>query len=262
MPDLQAAIEAAASGRYAQALAQAAEIEATADPLVISAACCLRGSILRQLHQHQDAEAADRRALDHAGPGASDTRIDALVGLTADAIADPRRALARWQEVEPLLAGASLRVRIRAGWVGAEVHLACDQHRTALMWAGASATQAELVSARHAAKSLLVLGVCQMASGEALGVESVRTAAVRAAAERLRPVLWPSAYLLACWLPEPASGRWWRWSQQVVESIAADLPVNLRIGWQSDPAIAALRMSPGATAGPGTGADSPIALAP
>jgi hypothetical protein len=242
LPLLRSAIQSAALGAYAQALDAIARIESLDDPGSISAASALRASILRQLHQHEQAHHADLRALDHAvGHPSSDTRIDALAGLVADAIGEPQRALEQWALLEPLLPRASIRARVRAGWVGAEVHLAADQPRAALDLARRSADLATDVSPRHEAKSLLVLGVCQVAVGEqAGGMRAVRRATVLAASGRLRPLLWPGAYLLGTWLPEPEGGRWRRWSQDVVASIASGLPADLRSGWQSDPAVRAL----------------------
>ncbi len=243
--DLEQAREAADQGRYQDALLLLDAIEGSGPAGSVSAACALRGSILRQVHQHRLAEEADRRALAHAvGDPASDTRIDALAGLVADAIGNPTQARERWLELQPRLASASLRSRVPACWVGAKVHLALDQPARALPLARASVEGAEQLSPGHQAKSLLVLGVCQQAVGDPAGIpagiEAVHQAAVRAAAHRLRPLLWPSAYLLACWLPEPASQRWWRWSQQVVAAIEADLPGDLLAGWRADPAVAAL----------------------
>jgi len=243
--DLEQARAAADQGRYQDALLLLDAIEGSGPAGSVSAACALRGSILRQVHQHRLAEEADRRALAHAvGDPASDTRIDALAGLVADAIGNPTQARERWLELQPRLASASLRSRVPACWVGAKVHLALDQPARALPLARASVEGAEQLSPGHQAKSLLVLGVCQQAAddpaGIPAGIPAVHQAAVRAAAHRLRPLLWPSAYLLACWLPEPASQRWWRWSQQVVAAIEADLPGDLLAGWRADPAVAAL----------------------
>lgn len=238
---LEQARTAADQGRYRHALLLLDAIEGSGPAGSVSAAWALRGSILRQVHQHRLAEEADRRALAHAvGGPASDSCIDALAGLAADAIGNPTQAWERWLELEPRLACASLRSRVPACWVGAKVHLALDQPARALTLARASVEGAEQLSPGHQAKSLLVLGVCQQADGDPAGIEAVHQAAVRAAAHRLRPLLWPSAYLLACWLPEPACQRWWRWSQQVVAAIEADLPGDLLAGWRADPAVAAL----------------------
>lgn len=242
LPVLRAAIEAAAQGRYRIALVELEPLDQSGDSGAISAACALRASILRQLHQHDRAGEADQRALVHAvGPASSDTRVDALVGLAADVIGEPDRALERWAGLVPLLGAASDRVRVRAGWVGAEVHLAARMPEAALELALGAAELAPSVSSRHVAKSSLVLGVCWHSSGEeGRGIALVRQATLAAADRRLLPLLWPGAYVLAGWLPAPEGRRWWGWAREVVTSIARGLPDDLLAGWRTDQAVRSL----------------------
>lgn len=242
------AITWAAHGHYVAALALAESIDATDNWGAVSAAAALRASILRQLHQHEAARTLDERALDCAvGPAESDTRIDALAGLAADAIGDSDRAWHWWREVSWRLPAASRRARVRAWWVGAEIHLAAGRPDQASALAEQALSLAPGVSRRHWVKSALVLGVARSAAapvhggGEAeLAVRLVREAAVGAAQERLRPLLWPAAFVLATWLPGAEGQRWRRWAQEVASSIAIGLSPSLRSGWMSDPAVAAL----------------------
>lgn len=242
LPALRSAIEAAAHGQYRVALAELEHLDQSGDSGAISAAYALRASMLRQLHQHDRATEADQRALAHAvGPPSSDTRVDALVGLAANAIGRPGQAQEQWATVVPLLGNASDRVRVRAGWVGAEVHLATGQPEEAVQLAAGAADLAPAVSGRHVAKSTLVLGVCWYTCGdEDRGIELVSRATLAAADRRLLPLLWPGAYLMAAWLPAPASSRWRVWAQEVVASISQGLPVDLLTGWRTDPAARSL----------------------
>lgn len=240
--ELQRAIDLAARGCYQQSLGIARLLYGWNDPGTQSAADCLQASIMRQLHQHARAEVFDHRALAAAvGPQTSDTRIDALVGLAADVIADVDEANRRWTAVEAWLARASVRSRVRGRWVGAEVHLAAGDPARAVGLAADALAEAPQVSARHLAKSQLILGVTWCCAGEPkVGVALVRQAAVGAARDRLRPLLWASAQVLGSWLPEPAAGRWRTWAADVVRSIGAGLDPDLASGWRGDPAVAAL----------------------
>lgn len=244
---IEQAIGLAAGGSYLAALALTQSLDSSGDPGTVSAAAALRASILRQLHQHAAARHVDARALACAvGPEASDTRVDALAGLAADAIGDPDQAWHWWAEVAWRLPEASARARVRAWWVGAEIHLASNRPRQACELAERAADLAPAVSPRHRVKSALVLGVARfVASGTderaaRQAVDLVRAAAVASARQRLRPLLWASAYVLSAWLPDREAERWRGWASDVVRSISIGLTPALRAGWMGDPAVAAL----------------------
>jgi hypothetical protein len=238
------AIDAAAAGRYLPALVIADRLHGHPDAGIRSAAAALQGSILRQLHQHVEAQAWDERALANAvGGPTSETRLDALVGLVADAVGQGLVEVAehRWSVLVGLLGEATPRLRVRGGWVGAEVSLLRGDYAQAVGWARSAVDIAGGVSQRHRAKSLLLLGVCLHGAGwpdEA--VAEVRSAAVLAARRRLRPLLWPSAYVLSTWVSGPEASRWRDWASLVVESIARELPEAMASRWMSDPAAADL----------------------
>lgn len=238
------AIQEAATGNYRIALAIADRLHAHRSSEIRSAAAALQGSILRQLHQHGQAEKWDERARAEAVvEPTSDMHLDALVGLVADAVGQGLVQLAeeRWSNLVGLLDAASTRLRVRGGWVGAEVSLLRGDYAQAVNWARSAWDVADMVSERHRAKSALVLGVCLQGAGSVdQGVAEVRSAAALAARLRLRPLLWPSAYLLSSWVAEPEAARWRDWAAVVVESIAQDLPPALLTGWMSDPAAADL----------------------
>lgn len=244
MASVAEAIDAAAAGRYELALAIADRLHTHPDRFTRSSAAALRGSVLRQLHQHVEAQGWDERALaDADAKPTSDTRLDALVGLVADAVGQGLVQVAeqRWSNLFGLLDEASPRLRVRGGWVGAEVSLLRGDHAQAVEWARSAFSIADVVSERHRAKSGLLLGVCLYGAGwvdEA--VTEVRSAAVTAARLRLRPLLWPSAYVLSMWLVEPESSRWRNWASTIVESIANELPDAMVTRWMSDPAAADL----------------------
>jgi tetratricopeptide (TPR) repeat protein len=242
------AIRLAAAGSYVPALSIAQPLDVVDDRATVSVAAALRASILRQLRQHARATTLDERALAYAvGPESSDTRVDALAGLAADAIGDPERAWQWWQELAWRLPEASPRARVRAWWVGAEIHLASDRPWQACELAERAAELAPQVTPRHQVKSTLVLGVARLVAasgGQAAAarqaVDLVRSAAVAAACQRLRPLLWASAVVLSAWLPDREGERWRGWASDVAHSIAIGLTPALRAGWMSDPAVAAL----------------------
>lgn len=238
------AIDAAATGRYLHALTIADRLHSNPVGGIRSAAAALKGSILRQLHQHAAAQVWDERALAAADLDlTSDTRLDALVGLVADSVGQGlvRVAEDRWSNLVGLLDDASPRLRVRGGWVGAELSLLRGESAEAVTWARSAVSFADRVSERHRAKSRLVLGICLHGAGSVdEAIAEVRSAAVLASRLRLRPLLWPSAYVLSTWVAQPEASRWRNWATVVAESIARELPEALVTGWMTDPAAADL----------------------
>lgn len=104
------------------------------------------------------------------GFDAAAARIDALVGLAADAVGlgDPATAQRLLDVAEPALAAhASWRPRVRAAWVLAEVLLVRGRAERATAPAAAALAAARRAgSVRHVLKSRLVLAVTRGAAGE------------------------------------------------------------------------------------------------
>lgn len=198
----QRAVGAGGQGRYAVALA---ELEAVCrDPdggPLPSLALSTRASFLRQLGWHDDARAWDGRALALAGSDA-DARADALIGLAADALGVGRfplsaRLLARAQEM--VNAHASARLRVRLGWVSAELAMVTGQGSAAVGHAErAVALAAKMASARHAVKSDVVLAAALCCAGSTERSRQVADTALETAERHgLVPLTWALACLLA-----------------------------------------------------------------
>jgi hypothetical protein len=167
-----------------------------------SLAASTRASHLRQLSRHAEAEPLDRRALAAAGPDDLPARADALTGLVADAVGFGRLALARrrlTRATRELATDPSWRTGVRLSWVRAEVALLGDRPAEAVAAALAALARARSADApRHAAKSLLILGVAiEVRDGASAAVPLLREAAATAEASGLLPLVWPSRLLLA-----------------------------------------------------------------
>jgi hypothetical protein len=194
------AVAAGGQGRYGSAFADLDCVaRSTASGSVASLAFSTRASFLRQLGGHDVARTWDGRAW--AAAGAEPTAIaDALVGLAADALGVGRFALS-----DRLLCRASLgadvmgRVDIRLAWVRAELAMFTGDGPAAVAHARrATELAGRWTSARHAAKSQVVLAAALCSAGDVDASRLVADAAL-ADTERLglTPLSWASACLLA-----------------------------------------------------------------
>src|SRR6478609_2065720 len=122
------AVAAGAQGYYGSAYTELAELRRSAAGPLASLGCSTQGSLLRQLGWHRLARRWDGRALALAGDDCQ-ARVDALVGLAADALGVGRFAVsARLLEAAggALSAGSDPpgRLAVRVSWVGAELAMA------------------------------------------------------------------------------------------------------------------------------------------
>lgn len=200
-----------------------------------SLAASTSASLHRQIGRHRHARGLDEYALALVTPfteNAREATLDALTGLAADAVgvADIRTATARREQASEYLTEELWRANVRIRWVRAEIALLRGDP------AGAKPHASEAVelatasgSARHLAKSLLFLGVCE----KELGISSTSLQDSIALAEGIEalPLLWPAYSVLG----ENSKAA------EVIEVIAADLPVALREEWLSAPDIARVR---------------------
>ena len=206
------AVALGGQGYYAAA---AAELERlTADPAVplrvAAHAAVTRAAHLRQLGGHAVARSLDARGLRLAtaasvgsahcdGTDAGAARIDALVGLAADAVGlgDPAGAERLLAAAAPALAThPSWRPATRAGWVRAELALVRGTPAAAVAPAEAAlAAAGRGGSRRHVLKSRIVLAVAQSAArvttAEA-AVTELDAAAAECAGLGLLPLCWPA----------------------------------------------------------------------
>jgi hypothetical protein len=213
------AVALGGQGHYAAAAAELARLAADpAVPLGIAAhAAVTRAAHLRQLGGHAAARPHDARGLRLAtaalrgpcgggadgepcdGLDAAAARIDALVGLAADAIGlgDPAAAERLLAAAAPALAAhPSWRPSTRAGWVRAELALLCNRPEAAVEPAEAALAAARRGgSLRHVLKSRIVLAVAYAAVGVTTTREAVTeldAAAAECAAVGLLPLCWPA----------------------------------------------------------------------
>lgn len=212
-----AAVVLGGRGRYGAAWALLEPmVHSPAVPAVYRGrAAIARASHLRQLGGHRAARCWDGFGLAAAGMGASQddagsgvgldagtARVDALLGLAADALGLTEFALSRrlLERAGPLaLAHPSWRPRVRLDWIRAELALSLDEPGRALDCAErAVAASAEAGATRHELKSQLVRVVARSCMGEP-PVESYRSLeelAERAISSRLRSLEWPIRLLL------------------------------------------------------------------
>ncbi|WP_253770897.1 hypothetical protein [Goodfellowiella coeruleoviolacea] len=207
-----------AQGRYAAAATLLGPLRAVRDPVLASLAASTLAAHRRQLGGHVAARRLDAEALTHlaqlgrpgvtrsveelvlaeaAGVTESAARVDALLGLAADAVGlgrvDEARRLLAAAERElglerqperrgrpgrrggagetgppPLPQPADWRGQVRAGWVGAEIELAAGRAEAAVPLAEAAGRLARTAgAARHVLKSDLVLGTALAVAGQA-----------------------------------------------------------------------------------------------
>jgi hypothetical protein len=174
-----------------------------------SSALSCRASHLRQLGRHAEAEPLDTAALATAADW--EARLDALVGLVADAVGRLDLGTAR-SRLERAAAGTELaghpgpgggdsawRPRVRLDWVRAEVALLGDDPSGAAAAARDALRRSLAVAAyRHAVKSRLVVGAALEAAGHPRRAARVlRRAAAGADRLDLPTLAWPARTLLA-----------------------------------------------------------------
>lgn len=221
-----AAVVLGARGRYAAAATLLEALVATAGPVLSSLAASTLASHRRQLGGHANAREWDAHALRRAvsvrrwparvdavpdpdGIDLGGALTDALLGLTADALAlgrqrEARRLLARIETgtVAGIALSASWRSRVRRGWVQAEVELARGDFRAACGPAERSAALAHgHDGSRHGVKSDIVLAAALAGSGLPGSREKAAGLAVGAlqAARKwdLASLAWPACLVAA-----------------------------------------------------------------
>ncbi|WP_094285886.1 hypothetical protein [Mycobacterium lehmannii] len=199
------AVAAGGQGRYASARVELAKLFLAAGP-ERSLAHSTEASFLRQLGWHARARRWDGRAMALAG---SDTEAaaDALIGLAADALGVGRfeasaRALARSADL--MSDPAPPRLRVRLGWVSAELAMAQGRGRAAVGHAERAVDDAAAFgSVRHEVKSSVVLAAAWCSAGDLAAARSVADAALD---ETQRFGMVPLQWALACLLADIGSG--------------------------------------------------------
>jgi hypothetical protein len=134
---------------------------------------------------------------------------------------------------------------VRLGWLDAEVGLLVGDGQTAAAAAEQAVDLAERSGApRHVAKGLLFLGVAQLEAGR---LDEAATALKRGGllAESLGtlPLLWPTRAVLGALLADTdpeQSARALASARSTVETIAEDVPEELRDEWLARPDVGAV----------------------
>ncbi|ANZ37653.1 hypothetical protein BBK82_17935 [Lentzea guizhouensis] len=241
-----AAVVLGGQGHYAAAATVLDALRHDPDPVIASLALSTRASHHRQLGAHHLARGLDGLAIarvsdtdagDPDGADALGARIDALLGLAADAIGagrphESRRLLAQVGETR------SWRSSVRLGWVTAEVELASGRAHDAVAPAEEAygvATGAGAV--RHAIKSALVLGTSLVVwgtpDGLKRGVDLVGCDLNHSAMKGLHPLIWPSALVLAGHAPTVDA----RATDRAIEALSCVLrraaPVSRQVAFES-----------------------------
>ncbi|HEY9305915.1 MAG TPA: hypothetical protein VIO95_16630 [Mycobacterium sp.] len=198
------AVAAGGQGRYANARNDLATLlrSAPGDRLA-SLAHSTQASFLRQLGWHRLARGWDGRALALAGAD-GEAAADALIGLAADALGVGRLAAAATllSRAEPLVAEAPHRLSIRQAWVAAELAMAGGDGAAAVRHAELAVELATTASARHRAKSDVVLAASLCSAG---AVERARTLGATALELTGQLGLVPLRWAIACLLADIGS---------------------------------------------------------
>ena len=198
------AVAAGGQGRYGSAYRDLAVLRRSVPAgRLVSLAHSTQGSFLRQLGWHTVARGWDGRALALAGAD-PEARADALIGLAADALGVGRLAAAAM-----LLARADSalgpgpvadRLPVRRRWVAAELAMASGDGESAVRRAEEAVELAEamaVASARHRAKSDVVLAAALCSAGSTERARAVAEAALDATGRLgLIPLRWALACLL------------------------------------------------------------------
>lgn len=213
------AVVAGGQGRYANAYADLASVRrAHRAGRLASLAHSTQASFLRQLGWHDKARRWDGSALALAG-GDPEGRVDALVGLAADALGVGRFAVsaAALRRTQGLLDEGPPRLAVRLSWVSAELAMVTGDGAAAVGHAErAGELAAALGSTRHRVKSEVVLAAALCSDGRLDRSRAVADAALETT-QRLGLV--PLSWALACLLGEIGS-----------ENHTADQVVGIRDG--------------------------------
>lgn len=225
-PDLESAIALAAIGAFGQAHEMCDELAAVQQP----AGHVLRASMWRQLGDAERARQWDQQGFDEAID--DETRVDACIGLAADAV-----AINDLPKAQRILHGITeptqyQRVHIRWLWVQAELALAKNDVSRATQWAEqAVAVSTAYGSARHLTKSRLILAVARSDTDEAVAC------AHTAADAQWRYLAWAAA----TYLGSSGNLHWWNWASDLAEAIAERLNPQQLAVWRANPAVVAVR---------------------
>lgn len=205
------AVAAAGQGRYSSARADLAAVRRGAPAgALASLSLSTEASLLRQLGGHRPAAGWDGRALALAptadgDPMALQARVDAVVGLAADALGVGRlaasaRLLERAEEMMRRAEAPSPRLTIRQAWVSAELAMAGGRGEEAVAHARRGVAVAERVLPalrRHRVKSDVVLAAALCCAGL---LESAREVADAALDDTQIYGLVPLRWAVACLL--------------------------------------------------------------
>jgi hypothetical protein len=197
------AVAAGGQGHYGVAEAELAGLRRTARGPLLSLVYSTQGSLVRQLGGHQSARWWDGRALALAGADPQ-ARVDALIGLAADALGTRRFALSAvlLQRARADLEAAAeppARLAVRLAWVSAELAMATGDGTAALAHArrGAERAVADGVGTRHVVKSKVVLAAAQCCAGRLPEARTLADDMLDAASRHgLLPLRWALACLL------------------------------------------------------------------
>ncbi len=211
-------------GRYAAAAAELGRL--LTDPgvprAVAAHAAVTRAAHRRQQGGHAAARRDDALGLrlatadtgarpDHDGTDAGAARVDALVGLAADAVGLGAVAAAArlLGAAEHALTGRpSWRPAVRVNWVRAELALVTGRAADAVAPAAAALAGAQAAgAARHVLKSRLVLAVARGATGTPGIVDELDAIAAECASLGLVPLQWPCALAAADLLDRPGAAE-------------------------------------------------------
>jgi len=228
--DFQAAIAYAAAGEFSAAQDVCDQAGSADQP----AAFVLQASMWRQLGDAYRAQHWDMRAVTSAHD--LDTRLDARVGVIADAIAsnDINEAQRELSACAHDIAAGSTRVQIRWSWVQAELALATQQIDAAIRHAQTAVELAKRYeSLRHRCKSALILAVAR-------GDDELAEGAYRDAhTHGWNYLAWAAATYLASL--EPPSQSWLTTSAALADHIAGQLNTEQGEVWRVNPAVVAVR---------------------
>ncbi|WP_319430928.1 hypothetical protein [Mycobacterium sp. RTGN5] len=206
------AVAAAGQGRYSSARADLADLRRRQPAgALASLSLSTEASLLRQLGGHHRAAGWDGRALALAQTAGDDpmgveARVDAVVGLAADALGVGRlaasaRLLERAEEMMDCAEAPPTRLAIRLAWVSAELAMAGGRGADAVMHArrGVEIADGALPQLRrHRVKSDVVLAAALCCAGSVETSREVADAALSdTQAHGLVPLRWALACLLA-----------------------------------------------------------------
>ncbi|HEX5144795.1 MAG TPA: hypothetical protein VFW21_13085 [Mycobacterium sp.] len=197
------AVAAGGQGRYGDAAADLAVLRRTASGPLLSLTYSTQGSLIRQLGGHGLARGWEGRALALAGSDVQ-ARVDALVGLAADALGTGRFALSsallvRAGQVLDAAEDAPPRLAVRMAWVGAELAMATGDGANALKHArrGVELSGADTLGIRHVIKSNVVLAAALCCAGQVSDARTQADAMLEATQRHgLVPLQWALASLL------------------------------------------------------------------